>query len=95
MSNKALKAHLKLLYQKYGIDGTAKASDITRFGFKTRACKIPTDNGRVNGLILSLVKILLRIWLLVVTVALEIIDTLIFIIKRIDKYAERFYNSRK
>lgn len=52
VSNKALKAQLKVLYQKYKIDGTAKASDITRFGFRTIPCKIPTESGRVNGLII-------------------------------------------
>jgi hypothetical protein len=43
---------LQKLYDTYGIKAVATATDITRYGYMTRACKIPTDNGRINGLIL-------------------------------------------
>ncbi len=54
VSNNELKAVLNSLFLRCGIDAKATASDITKFGFHTRACKIPTDNGRINGLILTL-----------------------------------------
>ena len=54
VTNKELKAVLQMLYDKYGIKAVATATDITRFGYSTRACKIPTDTGRLNGLILIL-----------------------------------------
>ena len=52
VSNKELKQTLQMLYDKYDIKAVATATDITRYGYNTRACKIPTDNGRINGLIL-------------------------------------------
>lgn len=52
VSNKELKQMLQKLYDTYGIKAVATATDITRYGYSTRACKIPTDNGRINGLIL-------------------------------------------
>lgn len=41
-----------MLYTKYNIDAVATATDITRYGYSTRACKIPSPEGRLNGLIL-------------------------------------------
>ena len=52
VSNKELKQMLQKLYDTYGIKAVATATDITRYGYSTRACKIPTDDGRINGLIL-------------------------------------------
>ena len=52
VSNKELKKVIQMLYDKYGIKAVATATDISRYGYSTRACKIPTDNGRINGLIL-------------------------------------------
>ena len=52
VSNKELKKVIQMLYDSYGIKAVATATDITRYGYSTRACKIPTDNGRINGLIL-------------------------------------------
>ena len=52
VTNKELKQMLQMLYDRYGIKAVATATDITRYGYNTRACKIPTDNGRINGLIL-------------------------------------------
>ena len=43
---------LQKLYDTYGIKAVATATDITRYGYITRACKVPTDEGRKNGLIL-------------------------------------------
>ena len=43
-----------MLYDNYGIKAVATATDITRYGYNTKACKIPTDNGRMNGLILMI-----------------------------------------
>ena len=54
VTNKELKQILQMLYNAYGIKAVATATDITRYGYSTRACKIPTDNGRINGLILTL-----------------------------------------
>ena len=54
VSNKELKKVIQMLYDTYGIKAVATATDITRYGYSTRACKIPTDNGRINGLILTL-----------------------------------------
>lgn len=56
VTNKALKATLQRLYDKYGIKAKAKAVDITIYGYDTKAVKIPTDNGRLNGLELTLIK---------------------------------------
>jgi hypothetical protein len=52
VSNKELKKVIQMLYDSYGIKAVATATDIARYGYSTRACKIPTDNGRINGLIL-------------------------------------------
>lgn len=52
VSNKELKKVIQMLYDSYGIKAVATATDITRYGYSTRACKIPTDDGRINGLIL-------------------------------------------
>ena len=37
-------------------DAVAKAVDITRFGYKSKAVKIRTDEGRINGLELTIIK---------------------------------------
>ena len=52
VSNKELKKVIQMLYDSYGIKAVATATDITRYGYSTRACKIPTEDGRINGLIL-------------------------------------------
>lgn len=52
VSNKELKKVIQMLYDRYGIKAVATATDITRYGYTTRACKIPTEDGRINGLIL-------------------------------------------
>lgn len=52
VSNKELKAVLQMLYDSYGIKAVATATDITRYGYSTRACKVRTEDGRKNGLIL-------------------------------------------
>lgn len=54
VSNKELKNVLQSLYDKYGIRAKATATDITRFGYKVKPCKVPSDKGRINGLILML-----------------------------------------
>ena len=54
VSNKELKMKLQELYDKFGVDVVATATDITRYGYKVRSCKLNTDNGRINGLILTL-----------------------------------------
>ena len=54
VSNKELKAVLQKLYKKYGIDAIATATDITRYGYKVKPCKLVVDNCRINGLILML-----------------------------------------
>ena len=56
ISNKELKIRLQQLYKKYGIDAVAKAVDITRFGYKAKGIKIPTKEGRLNGLELTINK---------------------------------------
>ena len=52
VTNKELKQMLQMLYDRYGIKAVATATDITRYGFTARACKVPTDEGRKNGVIL-------------------------------------------
>lgn len=54
VTNKDLKKSLQHLYNKYHIVAVAKAVDITRYGFTTRAIKIPSDKGRINGLELTI-----------------------------------------
>ncbi len=54
VSNKELKAVLQKLYKKHGIDTVATATDITRYGYKVKPCKLVVDNVRKNGLILTL-----------------------------------------
>lgn len=52
VSNKELKKVIQMLYDKYGIKAVATATDISRYGYSTRACKVRTEDGRINGLIL-------------------------------------------
>ena len=52
VTNKELKQILQMLYDTYGIKAVATATDITRYGYSTRACKVRTEDGRKNGLIL-------------------------------------------
>ena len=54
VSNKELKNVLQSLYDKYGLKVVATETDITRFGYKVKPCKIPSDKGRINGKILML-----------------------------------------
>ena len=54
VSNKELKNVLQSLYDKYGLKVVATATDITRYGYKVKPCKIATDKGRINGKILIL-----------------------------------------
>lgn len=54
VTNKELKKVIQMLYDNYGIKAVATATDITRYGYNTKACKILTDNGRMNGLILMI-----------------------------------------
>lgn len=54
VSNKELKEVLQNLYDKYGLKVVATATDITRFGYKVKPRKLPSDNGRINGKILML-----------------------------------------
>ena len=54
VSNKELKAVLQKMYDKYGIKAKATAVDIAKYGYSVRVCKIPTEDGRINGLILLL-----------------------------------------
>ena len=54
VSNKELKNVLQSLYDKYGLKVVATATDITRFGYKVKPCKIAIDKGRINGKILML-----------------------------------------
>lgn len=49
ITNKELKARMQMIYQDLGLKKTAKASDITSFGFTTRACKINVNGSRLNG----------------------------------------------
>ena len=54
VSNKELTAVLQQLYKKYGVDAVATATDITRYGYKVKPCKLVVDNCRINGLKLML-----------------------------------------
>ena len=54
VSNKELKDVLQRLYDQYGLQVVATATDITRYGYKVKPCKLPSDNGRINGKILIL-----------------------------------------
>ena len=54
VSNKELKEVLQNLYDKYGLKVVATATDITRYGYKVKPCKLPSDTGRINGKILML-----------------------------------------
>ena len=56
ISNKELKIRLQQLYNKYVNDAVATAVDITRFGYNSKAVKIPTDKGKFNGLELTIIK---------------------------------------
>lgn len=53
ISNKELKALIQSLYDKYNIRATATASDINKFGFVTKPCKINKNGTKINGLILT------------------------------------------
>lgn len=54
VSNKELKDVLQRLYNKYGLEVVATASDITRYGYKVKPCKLTIDDKRINGKILML-----------------------------------------
>ena len=54
VSNKELKEVLQRLYDQYGLQVVATATDITRYGYKVKPCKLTSDNGRINGKILIL-----------------------------------------
>ena len=46
------KATLQTIYTKFGCKRKAKGTQITEYGFATQRCKIPTDKGRKDGMIL-------------------------------------------
>ena len=54
VSNKELKEVLQKLYNKYGLKVVATASDITRYGYRVKPCKLTIDDKRINGKILML-----------------------------------------
>lgn len=54
VSNKELKEVLQRLYNKYGLKVVATASDITRYGYRVKPCKLTIDDKRINGKILML-----------------------------------------
>jgi len=47
-----LKATLQKIYTRLGSKRKAKGTQITEYGFSTQRCKIPTDKGRKDGMIL-------------------------------------------
>ena len=51
-TNKDIKATLQTIYTKFGCKRKAKGTQITEYGFATQRCKIPTDKGRKDGMIL-------------------------------------------
>ena len=51
-TNKDIKATLQTIYTKFGYKRKAKGTQITEYGFATQRCKIPTDKGRKDGMIL-------------------------------------------
>lgn len=51
-TNKDIKATLQIIYTKFGCKRKAKGTQITEYGFATQRCKIPTDKGRKDGMIL-------------------------------------------
>lgn len=54
ITNKKLKETIQQVYDKVGwISCKAKGTDITKYGFCTRRCKIRIGNNRVDGVILS------------------------------------------
>lgn len=53
ITNKELKSIIQSLYDKYNIDAKATATDIKKYGFTTKACKINKDGEKLNGLILN------------------------------------------
>ena len=52
VTNKELKATLQKIYTGFGSKRKAKGTQITEYGFATQRCKIPTDKGRKDGMIL-------------------------------------------
>lgn len=44
-----IKARLQLLYNEMGLKKTAKATDITKYGYSVKDVKIATKEGRLNG----------------------------------------------
>ena len=52
VTNKELKATLQKIYTGFGCKRKAKGTQITEYGFATQRCKIPTDKGRKDGMIL-------------------------------------------
>lgn len=53
VTNKELKSIIQSLYDKYKITATATATDIKKFGFNAKPCKVYKDGERLNGLILT------------------------------------------
>lgn len=54
VTNKKLKETIQSVYNHYGLNSLkAKGTDILRYGFSTRRCKIRIGNDRVDGQILS------------------------------------------
>ena len=51
-----LKARLQMIYDELGLKKKAKATDITSFGYEVKDVKIPTNDGRVNGFELKLIR---------------------------------------
>ena len=54
ITNKDLKISLQYLYDKYRVEAVAKAVDIKRYGYTTKVVKIPSKNGRLNGVQLNI-----------------------------------------
>ena len=50
VSNKELKATIHRLYSKYNYHKNAKGTDILKFGFTTKKCKIPQNGKRIDGI---------------------------------------------
>lgn len=55
ITNKELKIRLQAIYDRYQYraKGKAKGSDITKFGFRTKKCKIRIGKDRIDGVELS------------------------------------------
>ena len=52
VTNKELKATLQKIYTRFGSKRKAKGTQIVEYGFATQKCKISTDKGRKDGMIL-------------------------------------------